>query len=162
MAQTLDRASSHLTVTRFVDVTYDIGGLMAGSGPRGRSPEELPTPDLLRADPALAAELGTTPAVLLQEGHSRISNPLLGFAAPLIGFSALLLGTFSRFGLWRQVLGAVILLVHVVFLLVAGALVRLDLFELIIASNANVGGPTTAAAMAVARGRRVSSVAASQ
>jgi uncharacterized membrane protein len=28
---------------------------------------------------------------------------------------------------------------------------RLDLFELIIASNANVGGPTTAAAMAVAR-----------
>jgi lipopolysaccharide export system permease protein len=53
--------------------------------------------------------------VLLQEGHSRISNPLLGFAAPLIGFSALLLGTFSRFGLWRQVLGAVILLVIIQF-----------------------------------------------
>ncbi|MBM4130612.1 DUF819 family protein [bacterium] len=46
---------------------------------------------------------------------------------------------------------AVILLVHLLFLLVAGALLRLDLFELIIASNANIGGPTTAAARAVAR-----------
>jgi uncharacterized membrane protein len=49
------------------------------------------------------------------------------------------------------VFAAVILTVHLLFLLGAGALVRLDLFELIIASNANVGGPTTAAAMAIAR-----------
>ncbi len=49
------------------------------------------------------------------------------------------------------VFAAVILLVHLLVLLLGGALVRLDLFELIIASNANVGGPTTAAAMAVAR-----------
>jgi lipopolysaccharide export system permease protein len=115
MAQSMDRISSHLTVTRFADVTYDIAGIMAGNGPRGRSTEELATRDLLRADPALAAELGTTRAVLLQEGHSRISNPLLGFAAPLIGFAALMVGAFSRFGLWRQVLGAVILLVVVQF-----------------------------------------------
>ena len=115
MAQSMDRATSHLTVTRFADLTYDMVGFMADSGPRGRSAEELPTRDLLRADPALAAELGTTRAVMLQEGHSRISNPLLGLAAPLIGFSALLVGAFSRFGLWRQVLGAVILLVVVQF-----------------------------------------------
>ena len=115
MAQSMDRASSHLTVTRFADLTYDIAGFMADRGPRGRSTEELPTRDLLRADPALAAELGTTRAVMLQEGHSRISNPLLGLAAPLIGFSALLVGAFSRFGLWRQVLGAVILLVVIQF-----------------------------------------------
>lgn len=115
MAQMLDRASSHLTVTRFADLTHDIGGFMTGSGLRGRSPEELSTPELLRADAALAAELKTTPAVLVQEGHSRISNPLLGVAAPLIGFSALLVGAFSRFGLWRQVVGAVIVLVIVQF-----------------------------------------------
>jgi len=46
---------------------------------------------------------------------------------------------------------ALILLVHLVFLLAAGKLFRLDLAELVIASNANMGGPTTAAAMAVAR-----------
>jgi uncharacterized membrane protein len=46
---------------------------------------------------------------------------------------------------------ALILLVHLIFLLVAGKLFKLDLAELVIASNANMGGPTTAAAMAVAR-----------
>lgn len=46
---------------------------------------------------------------------------------------------------------ALILLVHLVFLLAAGKLFKLDLAELVIASNANMGGPTTAAAMAVAR-----------
>ncbi len=47
---------------------------------------------------------------------------------------------------------AVILSVHLVFLLGAGRLLKLDLAELVIASNANMGGPTTAAAMAAARG----------
>ncbi len=35
--------------------------------------------------------------------------------------------------------------------MLAGRLLRLDLAEIVIASNANMGGPTTAAAMAVAR-----------
>ncbi len=49
------------------------------------------------------------------------------------------------------VFAALILLVHLVFLLSAGKLLKLDLAEMVIASNANMGGPTTAAAMAVAR-----------
>jgi uncharacterized membrane protein len=44
-----------------------------------------------------------------------------------------------------------ILAVHLVVILVAGRLLRLDLAEIVIASNANMGGPTSAAAMAVAR-----------
>ncbi len=46
---------------------------------------------------------------------------------------------------------ALILLIHLVFILIAGKLFKLDLAEIVIASNANMGGPTTAAAMAVAR-----------
>ena len=46
------------------------------------------------------------------------------------------------------VLAALILTVHLLVLLLAGALFRLNLAELLIASNANMGGPTTAAAMA--------------
>ncbi|MEZ4387721.1 MAG: DUF819 family protein [Candidatus Krumholzibacteriia bacterium] len=46
---------------------------------------------------------------------------------------------------------AVILCVHLVVLLSVGRLCRLDLRELVIASNANMGGATTAAAMAAAR-----------
>ncbi len=44
-----------------------------------------------------------------------------------------------------------ILFIHLIFLLTAGKIFKLDLSELVIASNANMGGPTTAAAMAVGR-----------
>lgn len=50
-------------------------------------------------------------AELLNEGHSRFATPLLAVAAPLIGFAALMLGSFSRFGLWRQMGIAVGLLI---------------------------------------------------
>ncbi len=49
------------------------------------------------------------------------------------------------------VFAAVILTTHLLFLLLAGMVFRLDLAEIVVASNANMGGPTTAAAMAVAR-----------
>jgi lipopolysaccharide export system permease protein len=45
--------------------------------------------------------------------HSRFAQPLLALATALIGFATLLLGAFSRFGLWRQILGSVVLLVLV-------------------------------------------------
>jgi uncharacterized membrane protein len=44
-----------------------------------------------------------------------------------------------------------ILTVHLTILLIGGKLFRLSLPEIIIASNANMGGPTTAAALAAAR-----------
>ena len=44
-----------------------------------------------------------------------------------------------------------ILLIHLIFLLGAGKIFNIDLAEIVIASNANMGGPTTAAAMAVAK-----------
>lgn len=84
------------------------------------------------------------------KGSEVIGAFLMQIFFAVIGASANI-GMVLKVGPSLFVFGAVILLVHLVFLLVAGALVRLDLFELIIASNANVGGPTTAAAMAVAR-----------
>jgi uncharacterized membrane protein len=45
-----------------------------------------------------------------------------------------------------------IVTIHLLFTLIAGRMFRLSLPELLVASNANVGGPTTAAAMAAARG----------
>jgi len=49
------------------------------------------------------------------------------------------------------VFAALILSVHLLVILLVGRLLGLDLREIVIASNANMGGPTTAAAMAVAR-----------
>ncbi len=45
----------------------------------------------------------------------------------------------------------VILIIHLLFILTTGKILKLDLKEIIIASNANMGGPTTAAAMAASR-----------
>ena len=49
------------------------------------------------------------------------------------------------------VFAGVILSVHLATVLLAGQLFRLDLAEVVVASNANMGGPTTAAAMAAGR-----------
>ncbi len=45
----------------------------------------------------------------------------------------------------------VILSVHLLFVLLSGLVFKLDLAEVVVASNANMGGPTTAAAMAAGR-----------
>jgi len=60
-------------------------------------------------------------------------------------------GVVLREGPVLFLFAALILLIHLAILLVVGRLLRLDLLELVIASNANMGGPTTAAAMATAR-----------
>jgi uncharacterized membrane protein len=70
------------------------------------------------------------------------------FAA--IGASANI-GVVLRVGPVLFVFAALILTIHLLVILVAGRLLKLDLAEIVIASNANMGGPTTAAAMAVAR-----------
>jgi len=62
------------------------------------------------------------------------------------------IGVVMRVGPSLFVFAALILMIHLMFLLAVGRLLRLDLKELVIASNANMGGPTTAAAMAAARG----------
>lgn len=113
MAQALERETGRLIVTRFADVTYDLAPFLAGADALGPTPDEAATWDLLRADDALAERLRSSRAGLLQEAHNRLASPFLGLVGPLIGFATLLLGAFSRFGLWRQVLGAILLLVAV-------------------------------------------------
>ncbi len=56
-----------------------------------------------------------------------------------------------RVGPLLFVFAAIILAVHLIVLLLGGWLLKLKLSELAIASNANTGGPTTAAAMAAAK-----------
>ena len=113
MIQSLTRADERLSITQFADFTYDIGGMISGVSLGGRDLEELSTGELLAPTDALYAETGENRAAFLYEAHSRFSQPLLASAAAMIGFSALLLGAFSRFGLWRQIIFAVVLLIFV-------------------------------------------------
>jgi len=83
-------------------------------------------------------------------GASETGTLLMQVFFAAIGASANI-GVVLREGAVLFVFAALILIVHLVFILVAGKLMRLDLIEIVVASNANMGGPTTAAAMAIAR-----------
>ena len=111
LAQTLRHADNRLAVTRFTDFSYDIAALIQARPPHRRSAREMGTGALLFPDAAVLAETGADAATLAYEGHNRINQALLAVVAALTGFAALLVGGFSRFGLWRQILGAIAALI---------------------------------------------------
>lgn len=110
-----------LSTTRFADLTYDIGALFQASAQRGRDLRDYSTLRLLDPDPEMLAATGATPERARAEAHERLAQPLLAPVGALLGFSMLLLGGFSRFGVWRQVIWAVVALLFVHFLQTAAA-----------------------------------------
>ena len=106
-------AAPRLSVTRFADMTYDLGALMGGPSTRGRDLRDYSTAALLTPDQALLDATGATPERARLEAHSRIAQPLLSPVAAMLGFATLLVGGFSRFGVWRQVGWAVVALIFV-------------------------------------------------
>jgi lipopolysaccharide export system permease protein len=111
MAQSLDAETGRLSTVTFADFTYDVAALIAEGRARSYDVRELPTAVLVRADAELAEELGLPLARMLFEGHDRIARALFSIFPPLIGAACLMLGHFSRFGVWRQILFAVVLVV---------------------------------------------------
>lgn len=102
MAETLRPDTGRLEVTRFSNFTYDIGSFLSGGKARKPNLDEMMTPELLKGGAAIAAlGEGVEPRVTLELAR-RIAQPLLAPIAALIGFAALMMGTFSRFGMWRQ------------------------------------------------------------
>jgi len=121
MAQTLEATGNRLFVTRFDDFTYDIGALISGSGSRRRDLREFSTRALLWPTPGHLEASGEPLAVFLAEGHSRFAQPLTAAVFAVIGFAALLTGSFSRFGMWRQIAVAMLLMIGVQMLANLGA-----------------------------------------
>ena len=113
LAQTLRLSDQRLFTTAFDDFAYNVGDLVGRSVRKGRRAREVPTWELLRPTPALEKETRNSAARLISRGHDRFSQSLLGLVAALLGFSALLVGGFSRFGVWRQIVAAIFLIVVV-------------------------------------------------
>ena len=111
MAQALDAGRQALSLTLFEDFSYDISSLMPSGASGKRSYRAIPTLELLMHRQRIADTEGHRLGTLTEELHVRITRPLNCFAVALLGFSTLLLGGFSRFGLWRQMLGAFGLLI---------------------------------------------------
>ncbi|MEL6520925.1 MAG: LPS export ABC transporter permease LptF [Pseudomonadota bacterium] len=112
-AQTYSKSDRRLFITRFDDFSYDIGRLINPTDRQRRDVREFLTPQLFNPTEADLAAARRTAAVFLYEGHLRLAQPLSPLVAALIGFAALMVGGFSRFGVWRQIIFAVLLLISV-------------------------------------------------
>ncbi len=100
-----------LFTTHFTDFAYDISALITRTASSGNNVEFLTTPRLMRDPANVIRTTGVSPGAYAIELHDRYNQSLICIAAALIGFATLLLGGFSRFGVWRQIIGAVGLLV---------------------------------------------------
>lgn len=113
MAQTLTRDTGRLATTEFEDFTVAIGDLVSAPSNRRLDQKELSTLQLLNPTPELVERTRRSVAYLQRDAHLRITQALLAAGAAVVGFAALMLGGFSRFGLWRQVALAIMLVVVV-------------------------------------------------
>ena len=107
LTQTLNLKNNRLLTTNFEDFVYDISSLMSDNSVRGVSIDGLSTLSLLRPTKETILTTNQTSGQLKLRGHDRIAQAALGFVAGLVGFSALMVGGFSRFGLWRNIMFAV-------------------------------------------------------
>ena len=113
LSQILLTKEKRLFTTNFSDFTYDISGLMGSSETKVRRIEFMPTAELLRDPEKIVEETGVSMGAIMEEVHSRFNRPLMVIAAALVGFATLLLGGYSRFGVWRQIVIAFVVLVLV-------------------------------------------------
>lgn len=121
LTQTLNTQSGRLATTGFDDFVYDVGALVSDDGERTRSLSALMSWELWFPSPELLSTSGQSTQQLRLLVHDRFAQASLGFVAGLIGFSALVAGGFSRFGLWRNILFAVLLIIALKALETVGA-----------------------------------------
>ncbi|MEN8887799.1 MAG: LptF/LptG family permease [Celeribacter marinus] len=113
MVQDYTNSNRTLAVTRFDSFAYALGPLFDTTAVPAPRPSSTDSYTLMRATPEELARLGTTQQEVRTLIHDRNRAPLLAIAAVMIGFATLLAGGFSRFGLWRQIVFAIVLLIVV-------------------------------------------------
>lgn len=111
LAQRFNVAEGSLSTTNFSDFSYDITTLVERSETRNRDIRQVSTVELaLDADRIMQTE-GYTAGEITEQLHVRFDRALICISVALLGFSTLMLGGFSRFGIWRQILFAFVILV---------------------------------------------------
>ncbi|WP_342071191.1 LPS export ABC transporter permease LptF [Yoonia algicola] len=113
MVQTLLTQDQRLFRTSFDDFAFSVSNLMTEPRTRGRRENVVPTWELLNPTQALQDETRRTAAYLLASANDRFSQSILGAVAALLGYAALMVGSYSRFGVWKQIIGAIFLIIVV-------------------------------------------------
>ena len=111
LAQIHTTDDGRLITTNFSDFSYDIDTVMDRDAKQRREIKHLPTSELIFESHRIARETNVDRGIIVYQGHGRFAQALSAIVFPLIGFAVLLIGGYSRFGVWRQILIAFLLLV---------------------------------------------------
>ena len=111
LAQNLRTEGNRLFTTHFDDFSYDISSLISRDPTNLNRVDFALTGDLLFRPESVAERTGATLPEVMYEAHGRFAQALMCIVAAVIGFATLLVGTYSRFGVWWQIVGAFTLLV---------------------------------------------------
>lgn len=113
LAQRLSTADKRLSTAKFKDFSFDISALVSRDSERTLSIRNLTTPQMITGWDALAEKAGERLGDVAEEVHSRFAQPLFCLIAALIGYATLMVGSYSRFGVWREVVVAFGLLIAI-------------------------------------------------
>ncbi len=113
LAQNLRASGNRLFTTHFDDFSYDVSSLISKDAIDLNKVAFASTFDMLGEPQEVAARTGTSYGIVMSQVHGRFTSALLCIVAALVGFCTLLVGTYSRFGVLRQVLLAFTLLVGI-------------------------------------------------
>ncbi|MFY0619402.1 LPS export ABC transporter permease LptF [Shimia sp.] len=111
LAQFQRQNTDTLMTTNFADFSYDISALVDPQSAPRRSIKHYPSWAIPGHMDVISEETGESVGRITQEFHARFAEPLTCLVFALIGFAMLITGSFSRFGVWRQILIAFVLLV---------------------------------------------------
>ncbi len=113
LAQNYRDDSNRLYTTHFDDFSYDISSLISRDPANLNKVDFAHTQELFLSPRAVAKRTGASMGEVMYELHGRFAQAFMCVIAAMIGFATLLLGTYSRFGVWWQIITAFLLLVGV-------------------------------------------------
>ena len=113
LAQRLSTQTTRLSTAKFQDFSFDITTLVSISEVRSTSIRHMPSFAFAADWDQISADSGARKGEIAEALHSRFAQALFCIVAAMIGFSALLIGGFSRFGVWREIVIAFVLLIFV-------------------------------------------------
>jgi lipopolysaccharide export system permease protein len=113
LSQRLAVQGLRLITTKFQDFSFDISTLVNKSTVSPASIRNMSSFALLVNWNDITAQTGARIGYITEELHSRFAQSLFCIVAAMIGFATLLLGTFSRFGVWREIVVAFAILIFI-------------------------------------------------
>lgn len=111
LAQRLATSDNRLSTAKFQDFSFDISPLIKSDAQIAPSLQYMRTDALMTGWDIVARDVATTTGAVAEELHSRFARAAFCFVTAMIGFATLLVGGYSRFGVWREVVIAFLLLI---------------------------------------------------